>query len=317
MISSLAKYFVVILIVAITLQKIYGWGFWGHKKINKIAVFTLPSEMIGFYKKHIDFIEEHSIDADKRRYVDKHEAICHYIDLDHYNNLPQKWDSAVSKFSEDTLLKYGILPWHINKTFYSLTEALKTRDVKRILRLSADLGHYIGDAHVPLHTTENYNGQLTNQHGIHGFWESRVPELFGDNYTFFTGRAKYIENPLVEIWKVILESHAAVDSVLLFEKQVNEKFPPDRKYAYVSKGSNTVRAYSKEYASAYDALLNNMIERRMRSSVHMVGNFWYTAWINAGKPDLLMLEENYAHDEQEELLKDQLIFEPVKGHIDE
>jgi hypothetical protein len=47
------------------------------------------------------------------------------------------------------------------------------------------LGHYIGDAHVPLHTTSNYNGQKTNQHGIHGLWESRIPEqLFDERVTF-------------------------------------------------------------------------------------------------------------------------------------
>jgi hypothetical protein len=54
-----------------------------------------------------------------------------------------------------------------------LTRAFKEHDRERILRYSADLGHYIGDAHVPLHCTRNYNGQLSGQHGIHGFWESR------------------------------------------------------------------------------------------------------------------------------------------------
>ena len=31
------------------------WGFYGHKKINRMAVFTLPPEMLGFYKKHIEY----------------------------------------------------------------------------------------------------------------------------------------------------------------------------------------------------------------------------------------------------------------------
>ena len=48
------------------------------------------------------------------------------------------------------------------------------------------------------HTTENYNGQFTNQKGIHGFWESRIPELFYDEYDFITGKAKYIDYPLID-----------------------------------------------------------------------------------------------------------------------
>ena len=58
------------------------WGFWGHRKINRMAVFTLPPDLIIFYKKHIEFITDHAVDPDKRRYASKHEAVRHYIDLD-------------------------------------------------------------------------------------------------------------------------------------------------------------------------------------------------------------------------------------------
>ena len=71
-----------------------------------------------------------------------------------------------------------------------LTKAFQDRDAKKIIQLSSEFGHYIGDAHVPLHTTENYNGQLTNQVGIHAFWESRIPELFADTeFDYFVGKA--------------------------------------------------------------------------------------------------------------------------------
>jgi hypothetical protein len=35
-----------------------------------------------------------------------------------------------------------------------------------ILFIAADLGHYIADAHMPLHTSDNHDGQLTDQKGI-------------------------------------------------------------------------------------------------------------------------------------------------------
>jgi len=142
------------------------WGFMAHKEINKQAVNTLPAEMQGFYKKHIDFIIEHAITPDKRRYVVEEEGQRHYIDLDKYPVIIQNWQDAVKHYTQDTLYKYGTVPWYIQKMKYSLTKAFVEKNTERILRLSADMGHYIADANVPLHTTSNYDGQFTNQMSI-------------------------------------------------------------------------------------------------------------------------------------------------------
>lgn len=272
-----------------------------------MAVFTLPPDMIGFYKKHIEYISEHATDADRRRNVVPDEAPRHYIDIDHYgeksfDEMPLQWKDAVKKFTEDTLKQYGILPWHIQTVMYNLQEAFMDEDVKAILRYSADLGHYVADAHVPLHTTENYNGQLTNQKGIHGFWESRLPELFSDKYDFWTGAAVYIEKPLEKTWKTIKQSHLEVDSVLHFERELNAKFTPDKKYSFENKGGKSVRVYSFEYSSEYNNMLGDMVERRMKASIIMLGSLWYTAWINSGKPNLNNLKkENFIEEKNKEL----------------
>jgi len=47
--------------------KVERWGFYGHKRINRVAIFTLPPEMFGFYKEHIEYLTEHAVDPDKRR----------------------------------------------------------------------------------------------------------------------------------------------------------------------------------------------------------------------------------------------------------
>jgi hypothetical protein len=36
-------------------------------------------------------------------------------------------------------------------------------------------------------------------------------------------------------------------------------------------------------------MLNGMVERRMRQSIFSIASFWYTAWVNAGQPDLSAL----------------------------
>jgi hypothetical protein len=266
------------------------WGFYGHERINHLAVFTLPSEMIGFYKKNLRYVTEASVNPDRRRFAVPEEAPRHYIDLDHYGDsalyhMPRYWKEAVEKFTEDTLQSYGILPWHIQRMYLQLRDAFFLRDPARILKISAELGHYLADAHVPLHTTENYNGQLTGQTGIHAFWESRLPELYSQEYNFFVGTASYIENTQLEAWRAIESSHRAVDSVLRYEKQLALKFG-EKKYSFETKGKQTVRVYSKEYSKAYHSLLAGMVEKQMRASIRCVGRFWYTAWVDAGEPDL-------------------------------
>lgn len=326
----ITKYFIGLLffvILAVVFQPaMYSWGFFGHKKINRMAVFTLPPEMIGFYKKNIEYITEHAVDPDKRRYAVEGEAPRHYIDIDHYVHegedpfevVPKSWAKAVEKFTEDTLQAYGIVPWHVNVMVMRLTKAFEEKDVDKILRLSADLGHYIGDSHVPLHTTENYNGQLTNQKGIHGFWESRLPELKAKDYDYFVGRAVYVEDILEDEWQSVRESFAAKDSVLDLERKLNNEFPNDRKYAFENRGTVVMKTYSEEYSSAYHDMLNGMVERRLTQSIIKVGSYWYTAWVNAGQPNL---NELMGKEPSEQLVKEDVelnkLYEndKVKGRV--
>ncbi len=278
------------------------WGFFAHQKINRIAVFSLPQEMIGFYKHHISFITEKAVNPDMRRYVIEDEAPRHYIDLDVYGDsavfkLPRYWREAVKKYGEDSLKAYGIVPWHISAVKHWLTQAFLNQDADAILRLSADLGHYVGDANVPLHTTENYNGQLTGQYGIHGFWESRLPELFFEEYDLFVGKAAYEANPQFRAWEAVKGAHLALDSVLLFEKKLSEKFNESKKYSFEERGQRLVRVYSYDFSRSYHRKLNGMVERQLRKAIKMTADLWYTAWVDGGQPDLDRLINEHAPEE--------------------
>jgi len=270
----------------------YCWGFYAHQKINYYAVFLLPPEMMVLYKPNISFLSEHAVDPDKRRYIVADEGPRHYIDIDHYGNypydsLPRKWKDVIAKYGEDSVKAYGIVPWHVQTMLARLTNAFKLKDFSRIMKTSAELGHYIGDAHVPLHANSNHNGQLTNQRGIHGFWESRVPELLAEKeFDFFIGKAEYIKDPGDFIWKRVLESAKAADSVLNFERELTKKFGDDKKYAFEERQGKITRQYSAAFTIAFNTKLNGMIERRMRQSIYAIASFWYTAWVNAGQPDL-------------------------------
>ncbi len=273
-------------------NKIGAWGFYAHKEINRMAVFTLPPPLIGFYKTNIKYVTAHAVDADSRRYIVKEEACRHYLDGNHYekvlpfDTLPRYWNKAIEMYTEDTILAHGIVPWHVYFTYLKLINAFKSKDLSYILKTSADLGHYVGDLHVPLHTTSNYNGQETGQEGIHALWESRLPPMFDSSYDFFVGKAQFFHRPLDSSWKAFERSHALVDSVLILEKLASSQLAEQEKYTFVSTGFGTKKDYSDAFSKRYHELMQGMVEERMTKSILFLGSLWYSAWMEAGQPNL-------------------------------
>lgn len=276
-------------------EKSFSFGFYAHKKINRMAVFALPPEMIGFFKKHIDYLIEHAIDPDKRSRGVEGEAQKHYFDADHYGDsvywvIPKFWKDAVAKYTEDTLQANGINPWWTSKMVFSLTQAFKDEDFDDILRIAANLGHYIADACTPLHSTQWYDGKIPEQKGIHAFWETRIPELYADNYNYLVGRSEFVDKSYEFIWQLSKESHDAVDTIFNVETYLRLNYPQDKMFVYDEKGTVIKKQFSSDYCTEFNKRTNNMVEHRMQRAVYAVASLWYTAWVNAGQPDLSRLE---------------------------
>jgi hypothetical protein len=287
---SILKLTVPFLMASLTIV-LSSWGFFAHKCINRHAIFSLPPSMLTFYKASSLVITEHAVDPDKRRYAVPDEACRHYIDLDHYPEIlistrGFSYSQAVAQYTEDTLKKHGTLPWTILLTMNKLTKAFEEQNYDRILKYSADLGHYIGDAHVPLHTTSNYNGQKTNQHGIHGLWESRLPELYFKNYDLWVGKAEYLQSPADSVWKCIFQSHVMVGKVLEEERNVSEFLKEHKKYTVEHRNGIPVKTYSSLFCQKYNERLEGMVELRFRKAIKMTADCWFTCWVNAGQPKL-------------------------------
>ena len=268
------------------------WGFFAHKKINEMAIYTLPEEMLIFFKLNWQLLIDKAVAADQRRGFVLGEDSKHYIDLDRYTQknieLPKKWNQAIDKIPEDTLHAHGIGPWNLLATYKKLVYAFLHKNPEQILKYAADLGHYCGDLHVPLHTTENYNGQLTGQRGIHGLWESRLPELFAKDYDFFFEPIVYIPDVLEKAWATVYASHAQVEKVLKTEKKLQNKYKDIQK-SYERKGNTVVRVYSEKFCEHYHQALDGMVEKQMRAAIYTLGSLWYSAWIDAGQPNLTAL----------------------------
>lgn len=282
-------FFIACLFLPIIQSLSSNWGFYAHKKINYLATFTLPYPLSSFFKKHIDVLQNMAVLPDERRYIMDEEAPRHFIDLDHYDLSLisfKSFDQAKSVISDDSITKHGIVVWYIPIAYQKLVKAFRDKDSEKIIKYAAELGHYVADAHVPLHTTSNYDGQKTGQTGIHAFWESRIPEILDKSLEEWLGLATYVPRVQESAWEFVLGSHQLVKDVLEKEKNLSSRTKSKNKYSFEQKGNTLVKTYSKEYALAYHKSLKHSIENRFSQSVIQVGNLWYSAWVDSGQADL-------------------------------
>jgi hypothetical protein len=274
------------------------WGFLAHRTIHQLAVYSLPKKLQLFFFENIDNLVYNSVRPDVRRKDDPSEATKHFIDIDApifgsnpLDSMPHTWNDAVKKYTADTLRKYGTVVWVIMENKEKLTNAFRKQQKDSILYYAADLGHYISDAHVPLHTSINYDGQLTNQRGLHSLWESTVPELNLNDYNLYQNhKAKYLKNPLEEMWGKIKESNDLLKGVFQEEINASEGFTEDKKFKRSERFGAMRKNYSGEFAKAYGIRLGTTVNERLLASARCVSDFWYTCWVDAGCPDLSGLQ---------------------------
>lgn len=287
------------------------WGFLMHRTIHQLTVYELPKPMQPFFYKNLDYIVKNSVRPDERRSKDSTEASKHFIDFEAFGDsaawkMPMTWNEAVAKYSKDTLLEYGYVPYVIMTMKERLTNAFQQKNKDSILFYAADMGHYIGDAHVPLHTTLNYDGQLTGQKGLHSLWESVVPELDLNTYNLSSRhKATYLKSPEQAIWKALRQTHLLVPDVFLHEKETSKDFVDSTKYRTQIRRGKEVKNYSSDFARAYSKRLGPTVNEQAIRSSNLFADFLYTCWVDGGKPDLNTLLTSSMTDADKKALKQQ------------
>ena len=307
-------------LLAAILLGLSSWGFLVHRTIHQLAIYSLPAPLQAYFHADMKYLVENAPRPDIRRNTDKTEDTKHFIDLEMFgpnaaNEMPLDWSKAVKKYTEDSLKKYGWGPYNAIMQLDHLTQAFKSKNKDSILFYAADLGHYIGDLHVPLHTTANYDGQLTGQKGLHGLWESYIPELRINQYELYNKhKAVYLKNPAEALWKDLRHANALLPEMFAKEKALTAKFTPESKYKVQMRYGKEAKVYTKEFAEAYALELGPTINAQLIASANMIADFWYTAWVNAGKPDLgatkgfnLELEQELKSYQSNELIKNDLL----------
>jgi len=258
------------------------WGFEAHRFVMDRAIALLPDALRPLFEKNRAMVVERAIDPDTWRTAGfDEEPPNHFVDLDWvgygsrpFAGLPRDYTAAIAKFGADRIRKNGTLPWRTEEYFGNLRRAFE--DYSRrgaygrfdILFFGATLSHYVSDAHVPFHAVENYDGQLTKQHGIHARFESSLFERYRDQLTMRPKPARPITNPRDFVFDVLIEG--------------TELVPPILKSDLEALGARDV--YDDEYYRAFFAANRGVLERRLNESIAAVAAMIAGAWESAGRP---------------------------------
>jgi hypothetical protein len=288
-----------------------GWGFLVHRTTTQLAIYKLPSSMQPFFFENSELLVKTSVRPDQRRANDKNEDPKHFIDLEAFGDsaawrMPKTMKAAAQLYPLDTLKKYGYGPYWVISMKEKLTTAFRSLKKDSILYYAADLAHYIGDAHVPLHTTLNYDGQLTGQKGLHSLWESMIPEIELTGYDLYTRHeASYLKNPETKIWTAVRTAHKLLGEMLQEEIEASKGFTDSTKYRTQIRNGKETKSYSTAFARAYSKRLGKTINQQLQRSANLIADFWYTAWVDAGKPKLkTLLHEGFTAKEKAQLKKE-------------
>ncbi len=273
--TKIKSLFVGIALIGLTLI-LSSWGSTGHYKINTASGLSFNTEMAQF-NDWISILADHASDADIRKAWDPNEGPKHYIDIDNYpeflntGRIPSTLDSVVAAHGATFVYDNGILPWATIRSFDSLQACFERADWDKAVLFAADLGHYVADGHMPMHITRNYNGQYSGNTGIHSRYESTMVNAYISQFVYEGSDVEVVEDVNSYVFSYLYANYPYVDSVLAADD-----------YARAIAGNTSSTAYRQ----ALWAKTQNFTISLFSSASHKLAELIYTAWVNAGSPDM-------------------------------
>ncbi len=271
------RYLLISLLCSAILLLFGGWGATAHRMVNGAAPAHLPPAMAGFLDR-TTILQNLASAADTRKSSDPTEASKHYIDIDDYpdyaaGTLPHALDSLIARYGATRVQSNGLLPWATVAAMDSLTARMRRGEWSLVWSTAADLGHYVADAHEPLHCTVNYDGQLTGNRGIHSRHESGMIDRYQQLITFSSSGVTMVDQPLDFVFDYIDESYQYVDSILAADTN-----------AKLSSGWDGSGTAPSAYYTALWQLTGGYTRMLLQHAAERYARLLYTAWVNAGEP---------------------------------
>jgi hypothetical protein len=261
-------------VMAVLSTNAFAWGGRVHMDISRAAAMNVPDDMAA-WRDYAKLLSRYSIQPDLWKGADEAEGSRHYLDAEHYRtiaitNLPEDHARLFDLTGRDAAAD-GLLPWVIVDVEDRLTQAMASNDWESAVRYAAALGHYVGDAHQPLHTTEHYDGSRTEDgSGLHLRWEEKMPFFFWKPPMISPAPAQYIKDPWGAVLQWLDKAHAEFRQIYTADQKAADE---------ADEGVGSTDYYRKLWKNS-----QNIFVEQVNASVTDLSSLWYTAWIRAGRP---------------------------------
>lgn len=282
---------VVFFVVLLNLSQAFAWGKRGHEMVGSLAAQLLAKEHpqgaflashsfdMGYYNNAPDLVWKANSEIYKK------ESPQHYVDIEIFErafkkrNESKAWIPSRMEFTKkfpEIDEKAGRSPWRIQELVARLektTQSLKKKNLskkeKHLLQeqwlvTAGLLGHYFADLAQPLHVTENHDGQLTQQKGLHHWFEENVvDELSPLLYEAVFAKAK-------NQWKDFFEKHKKMSAYELSLELAQNSLAALPRVLEIDKKQG--RSSEKKVASAY----KEIVVERLSLGVLYLATIWGT-----------------------------------------
>ena len=137
-----------------------------------------------------------------------------------------------------------------------------------LLEYAGAAAHYLQDATQPLHAFNDYDGQGTNQRGIHSRFETQLFERFGSRLALTPAPARTFTSPREYAFEILLASYQKVPGLLAAEKEAaaGKEF------------------YDDDYFEKFFEKVKPLLEERLSAAITATASMVVTAWEQAGRP---------------------------------
>jgi hypothetical protein len=246
----------------------FSWDETGDRLILEKAIDALPRQMKKFYEER-----EAALLALIEDPVEMGHRLTFEVDRlaeFPFEDIPESQQGAVSRFGEDRIAEAGDLPWRIMETYEKLTEAFQNMDIQAIESLSAEIAYQIGELHNPVNVSRYGDGESIDQHGLRERFDERLLEVYGTKLKVETPTSIYLDRPSEYVFNIVRKGYVWVDNILLHD--------------YVA--HRGVMSYDRFYYEGLWARTSVILSQMFESLSRDIASFWYTAWVNAGKPEL-------------------------------
>jgi hypothetical protein len=270
-----------IILSAVHPQPLYAWGFNGHRFLTERAIELLPPEIRPFFQAFRTAVVEHSIDPDTYRTIGfTEEPPRHFLDMDAYGpfpfrTLPHDYKEAVAARGEAFVIKNGTVPWRTVEIYGQLRDAFKQLSTSPYARdnvklFSSVVAHYVGDSFQPLHAAVNYDGQMTNQQGIHARFETEMFDRYRSKLRIAPAGVAPVADVREFLFATLSDSFQQVDPILAADLEATR--------------GRTL--YDDGYFEVLFEKTGPIMEKRMSGAITAIASLITAAWTEAGRPPL-------------------------------